>query len=252
MDVTVFRISGSFAYWKKGFTSGGSPLTFCFPPRTALIGLIGAVLGVERSKLASKFQFQKTKTAVIPLSPIIKDHLPQTWRQGPPTMVRNKIIPAKFKESFQANVEVVRNPQFEVVFNHYDTKLMDELNERLQEKRWFFTPYLGSLGLLADIDFVGEDTAHKADAKELLLDSVLPLTEGQAKSLRLSEDSEYIREEGIPLEVKSGRSFSYLDIAYVQKSAKPLRVISRGQETIKFFKLERRKKNVIFFEPCTS
>ncbi|MEW6070945.1 MAG: CRISPR-associated protein Cas5, partial [Candidatus Thermoplasmatota archaeon] len=45
MEPLVFTIKGQFAHWRKWFTTT-SPLTYSFPPRTAVIGLIGAILGV--------------------------------------------------------------------------------------------------------------------------------------------------------------------------------------------------------------
>jgi len=226
-------------------------LTFGFPPRTALIGLVGAVLGTDRERLPEDFKIDKTSTAVIPLSPLIKDRLPQNWRQGPPLIKGNRVSPAKFNESFQANLEVVRRPQFAVVLAHRNVELMNELEERLRNKRWFYPPYLGSLGFLADIEFEQIDEATETVAEDALIDSVLPLTAELADSVTLHQDNFCIREEGIPLEVLHGRAFKYLATAYVEKTCKPLRVTAKeGTKPIRYHHLEKTGKNVVFFESC--
>jgi CRISPR-associated protein Cas5h len=253
MEVCVFKIKGSHAYWKKGFSSGGSPLTFGFPPRTAVIGLIGAVLGIDRDRLAEEFQIQNTETAVIPLSPLIKDHLPQNWRQGPPTIEGDKVRPAKFNESFQANIEIVRNPSFAIVFRHRNAELMHELVKRLQDKRWFYPPYLGSLGFLADVEFDQNDEASEVSGMEIALDSVLPMTEAQAKLVGLHQDNLCFREEGVPLDVLKGRIFRYVAYVYAGQEGRPLKVIAKdNKHPIRCFHLKRSDKNVVFFESCAN
>ena len=253
MEVCLFQVKGSHAYWKKGFSSGSSPLTFGFPPRTAVIGLIGAILGIERDKLAEEFQIQETNTAVIPLSPLTKDHLPQNWRQGPPTIEKKKVIPAKFNESFQANIEIVRNPRFSIVFAHRNQNLMHELLKRLQEKKWFYPPYLGSLGFLADVDFEHEDEASETTGKEIMIHSVFPLTEDQAKFVGFHQDNLCIREEGVPLNVLKGRVFRYLAFAYAEKTGRPLKVVAKDNtHPIRYFHLNKADKNVVFFESCAN
>jgi len=253
MEVCIFQVKGSHAYWKKGFSSGGSPLTFGFPPRTAVVGLIGAVLGIDRDRLVQEFQIQETNTAVIPLSPLVKDRLPQNWRQGPPTIEKNSVKPAKFNESFQANLEIVRNPRFAIVFAHRNMKLMHELVERLREKKWFYPPYLGSLGFLADVEFYYEDEASENSGVDIVLHSVLPLTETQAKFVRLHQDNLCIREEGVPLDVLKGRIFRYVAYVYAEKAGRPLKVAANeNAHPIRYMHLKRADKNVVFFESCAN
>lgn len=253
MEVCIFQVKGSHAYWKKGFSSGGSPLTFGFPPRTAVVGLIGAVLGIDRDRLAQEFQIQETNTAVIPLSPLVKDRLPQNWRQGPPTIEKNRVKPSKFNESFQANIEIVRNPRFAIVFTHKNAKLMHNLVERLQEKKWFYPPYLGSLGFLADVEFDYEDEASENSGVNIVLHSVLPLTETQAKFVGLHQDNLCIREEGVPLDVLKDRAFRYVAYVYAEKTGGPLKISTKDNaHRISYFHLKRANKNVVFFESCAN
>ena len=49
-EITVFDVWAPFAYFRKAFTTT-SALTFSFIPRSAIEGLIGAILGIRRSAL---------------------------------------------------------------------------------------------------------------------------------------------------------------------------------------------------------
>ena len=132
-------------------------------------------------------------------------------------------------------------------------QLMSELVERLREKKWFYPPYLGSLGFLADIEFDSEDEATEKSDAEIALDSVLPLTESQAKFVGLHQENLYFREEGVPLDVPNGRIFRYVAYVYAEKTGAPLKVTANDNtHPIEYYHLKRADKNVVFFESCAN
>ncbi|MGQ9462818.1 MAG: CRISPR-associated protein Cas5 [Candidatus Fervidibacter sp.] len=79
IDVCIFQVRGQFAHWRKWFTMT-SPLTYSFPQRTAVVGMVGAILRVPQEEVADVFKLSDTRIAVCPLKPIQKDRLPQKWR----------------------------------------------------------------------------------------------------------------------------------------------------------------------------
>ena len=179
--VLVFEIKGQFAHWRKWFTTT-SPLTYSFPPRTAIIGLIGAILGIQRDEVPELFLFEKTLISVCPLNRITRDRLPETWYQSPIRISNGRLRREDIKkaaETFQANLEVIRYPRYRVIFWHENERLMEELAGRLQEKRWFYPPYLGILGFLADVRFELEDEALEEEGREVELNSIFPLRKGR-------------------------------------------------------------------------
>jgi CRISPR-associated protein Cas5h len=125
------RLQGQFGHWRKWFTTT-SALTYSFPPRTAIIGLLGAILGIDRKKLSELFPINRTRIAVCPINPIVKDRIPQNWRQGPIEIMGRKVNPGKICESFRQNLEVIRSPDYRIFFAHKDKALMAELVERLK------------------------------------------------------------------------------------------------------------------------
>jgi|UniRef100_A0A7C1NZV6 CRISPR-associated protein Cas5h len=251
IPVCLFSVRGTFAHWRKWFTTT-SALTYSFPPRTAVIGMVGAILGVPRSELAKRFPAQVTRIAVCPLRPIVKDRLPEKWRQGPPTLDKGRFRAAKMIEPFQENLEVIRRPHYRVVFWHRDERLMNELRERLQQKRWVYSPCMGIMGFLADIEWEGEDVAKLLEVEQADIRSVLPLNEETAKGIDLSELEAILREERVPNEVFPDRTFRHLYLAYVSREAKPLKVRMKEQDKLKVFHLRQLNQQIVGFELCVS
>lgn len=249
IPVYLFTIRGTFGHWRKWFTTT-SALTYSFPPRTSVIGMIGAILGVPRSELAKRFPVDATRIAVCPLRPIVKDRLPEKWRQGPPILDKGRLRPAKMIETFQENLEVIRRPYYRVVFWHRDKALMQELKERLQQKRWVYPPYMGIMGFLADIEWEGEDQAEEIAVERADICSVLPLDEAMAKAIDLSESEAILREERVPNEVFPDRRFRHLYLAYLSREAKPLKVQMKPS-FFRVFSLHTRKEAMFFLEDAT-
>jgi len=251
MKTLVFTVKGQFAHWRKWFTTT-SALTYSFPPRTAIVGLIGATLGIQRDDVSSVFPMNMTRIAVCPMTRIIKDRLPQIWFQSPIRITGGRIADLdKASERFQANLEVIRYPYYRIVFWHKDQDLMNDLNGRLKGKQWFYPPYLGMLGFLADVEFEADDEAEEKNARNVELHSILPLSDRKGWSLEPSRSGNYIREERIPLDVLSERLFRYLSVAYIESAAQPLQVKSEDQD-ISYFHLKRKNLNIMWMESCAN
>lgn len=249
IPVCIFTVRGAFGHWRKWFTTT-SALTYSFPPRTSVIGMIGAILGIPREEIARQFPMSGTRTAVCPLRPIVKDRLPEKWRQSPPRIIRGKFDPAKMDESFQENLEVIRRPHYRIVFSHSDKSVMRDVRERLQQKRWVYPPCLGIMGFLADVVWEGEDVAEEIEVEQADILSVLPLTEAMAQAIDLSETAALLREERIPNEVFSDRTFRHLYLAYVSREAEPLSVRAKKGK-LPAFVLKQGQWQGVFFEQVT-
>ena len=182
--VLVFDISGEYAHFRK-FNTTSSPLTFCLPPRPAVAGMLGAVLGMERElgpnvwppgtvPLNEVFHPDKCALAIRIMQPIKKTqigfNLLDTSKQGSSFF--------NIKNRTQIEFEFLKDPVFRIYLHHMDTALMQDLTERIRHKRHHFTPYLGLAQLTADVNFVGIfDCEKRAAGKEhTLIHSAVNLT----------------------------------------------------------------------------
>jgi CRISPR-associated protein Cas5h len=71
VKVIVFDIWGDYGHFKK-FHTTASPLTFSFPPPTAVIGIVAAILGIDKENYWDTFSHDNTRLAdiIIPLKSV--------------------------------------------------------------------------------------------------------------------------------------------------------------------------------------
>lgn len=69
--VLIFDLVGSMAHFRAYYTNSSS-LSYAFPPRTALTGIISAILGFERDTYYEQFNINNCKIAISVKSPIRK------------------------------------------------------------------------------------------------------------------------------------------------------------------------------------
>lgn len=162
----VFDISGEYGHFRK-FNTTSSPLTYSIPTRSALSGILGAVLGIERETSAGVFPEgvipvnelfapEKASFAIQILNPINKTNI------GFNLLDTGKSAASFFniKNRTQIEFELLKNPKFRIFFDHSNESIFNELSERIKNVRHHFTPYLGLSQFTAMIDFVGEIGAN--------------------------------------------------------------------------------------------
>jgi len=71
LKVLQVKISGRLAHFRKVFSNSTS-LSYYFPPRTTIAGILAAALGLERDSYYEKFNSDKLKIGVEALTPLRK------------------------------------------------------------------------------------------------------------------------------------------------------------------------------------
>lgn len=149
--VLSFSLEGQFAHFRRGYSSR-TALTFPFPPKTALAGVVGAILGTPLPNPGWTLDPAAFSVAVKPNVPVRTMMFPVTYRQAPPGFAKNAdptLIPLEF---------IVR-PSYTVYVSLADETLMADLKQRLQDHTAVYTPCLGITELIADVRYLGEGTA---------------------------------------------------------------------------------------------
>lgn len=146
MKILIFDISGEFAHFRK-FNTTSSPLTYTIPTRTAISGLLGAILGIGREEFYDHFLKEKAFIAVQVLNPIRK--------QGYGfNLINTKEGMYRIKNRTQVRFEFVADPAYRVFLTHTDAGIFNGLKERIEKKDYTFQPYLGLAQLTSDVTFV--------------------------------------------------------------------------------------------------
>jgi len=151
--VLAFTLTGQFGHFRRGYATR-TGLTYPFPPKTAIAGVIGAVLGIPKPHPAWTLDPEALAVAVKPNVPLRTLMIPITFRQAPPGRGSDAqlatLIPLEF---------LVR-PSYTVYVSLADEARMAELQQRLEDHTCIYTPYLGITELIADLAYLGDGLAR--------------------------------------------------------------------------------------------
>ncbi|MDO6437057.1 type I-B CRISPR-associated protein Cas5b [Cyclobacterium sp. 1_MG-2023] len=229
----IFDISGEYGHFRK-FNTTTSPLTYSIPTTSAIYGLLGAVLGIERedshNKIREKkehlrevFSSKNASVAVRPLSEIKKVNIGF-----------NLLDTGSYQSFFnvtnrtQIEYELLKDPKFRI-YLRWEHQLKDELIERLKIKRYHFNPYLGISQMTANIDFVAERELSKISEGDYVeFNSAINLSEMQTEKAPI--DINLIKErtfqvETFPLDMQIDRTIKRYGEILIEMNGNNLRAI---------------------------
>lgn len=147
MDALLIKISGNWGHFKKVDTNN-NPLTHDIITKTALIGLIGAVNGIDRSKMKSLFpQLSEDLLYSVAVNRIVRK---ESWGF---TLRSIKANLAKSPWQF----EVLKSPNFTVLValqNNRSKEIFETFKENTKSQNAYYNPTLGLANCPADIEFI--------------------------------------------------------------------------------------------------
>lgn len=158
-EILIFDISGEYGHFRK-YNTTVSPLTYSIPTRTAIAGILGAVLGMEREisdvvypdecfPVQEFFSKQNTDIAVQIINPIKKENVAFNLIN-----TKTSFYDLTKAGRTQIEFELLKNVKYRIFFAINDKKIFDELTERIKNKRHHFSPYLGLAQFTANLSFV--------------------------------------------------------------------------------------------------
>jgi len=164
MNVVAFTLSAKFGHFLRA-EANANGVTYPIPPRTALLGLVGAVLGFEKDRVQQELADANLA---------VGGQLPKRFwhktnvRKDPPAP-----LPFRIKKTEKGTSSAQRNfrfpqewlwkPRFRI-WAALPEPRHAELASRLREHRWHFTPCMGLSEMLADLTEVVEETAVQLPA----------------------------------------------------------------------------------------
>jgi len=157
MKACQFTLGGAWGHFKRPETNN-NPLTHDFITKTALIGLMGAVLGTERDEMREKYPAfsEDLRYGVQLLNPVKKE--------SHSFIVRNADRPGRFYKSGNRlpkpkHFEFLRDPRFRVALALKDERsedFFDLFAQALRDQEARYTPVLGLHNCPANITFESE------------------------------------------------------------------------------------------------
>lgn len=235
MKILIFDVSGEFAHFRK-FNTTSSPLTYTIPTRTAVTGLLGAILGIGREVFYDHFLKEKASVAIQVLKPIRK--------QGYGfNLINTKEGMYRIKNRTQVRFEFVADPAYRVFFTQSDPALLANLKERIERKDFTFQPYLGLAQMTSDVTFVDfidasdvKSSGEPVDiisavnlglctGKKIEIDPELKYTSAiMPMEMVIDKDDTTVKPAAVGVLPKNRKTTEYAEVIY-EASGKPVRVM---------------------------
>ena len=185
--IIIFDIWGDYAHFKKPYTTT-SPLTYSIPSRTALTGIIGAIMGIMKDKNNEDLNYSKCNLSIRIMNPIKKTIINQNLIN---TKTAEKMSRMKSKGGrTQIRIENLKDVKYRIYVEIFSEKEHNDLLSRLKNHSPVFTPSLGISENLANFSFI-EEVEYKKEMGDIKLHSVLNIEKIQPQNVIFEEGKEY-------------------------------------------------------------
>lgn len=225
MNCVVFKWSARFGHFLKAEANASAP-SYPIPPRTALLGMIGAVLGLSKDE--PQVELADCRIAVGGKAARRHWHSANLRKKLPaplPKVVTGK-SPGSSAEPKNTIIkqEWLVDPSFEVIAS-LPAPWQEDFISRLKEQRWHFCPCMGLSEMIADLVFVEAQEAVPLPDSCHQVSTVFRREEGSPDLMEASAAGLSIQSLRLPRHVGADRSFTH--DAYLREiNCKPVPVES--------------------------
>jgi len=199
--VLVFDIKGPMAHFRKYYTNSSS-LSYLFPPRTVVVGLIAGLLGLpseRHTKEKREVYYEKFDEKMCFVSLSLRSNVRRIMQTVNYSFTKTDGGKIDFSKHSQIPLEILlpesdNEITYRVYFYHAnEEEIYGELKRRVEGQRFVYPPYMGLSEFLASIDNVGEGKVSKNPNREVELNSVCKLKEVELDFS--GKDLQYITEK---------------------------------------------------------
>lgn len=171
MKVIAFDIWGDYGYFRRGYTST-STITYPFPSRTTIAGLISGILGLEKDSYHDIFKEDNSKVGLRILNPIKKININLNYINTKESLLLSEI---KNNPRVQVQAEFLKDVKYRIYVSLDNNNLMNELYSNLSEHKSVFTPCFGISECIVDFKLAYNDVFDLSIVEEtdVNIDSVI-------------------------------------------------------------------------------
>lgn len=224
MQTLVVDVQGEYGQFKKPY-SPASPVTYPFPPPTAVLGILGAILGYSKDSYHERLGWQTLRIGVGVRVPVrilrAAINLLQT-KDGTDAFFRPR---AGQNTHTQVPFEFLKAPpHHRLCYRLYVAGLKEEIAQNLADSlragRTVYTVSLGLAPCIADVEWVGEWEAKPLNGETWSAVTVVPLAENLTINY---EDGRRYHRLRVPAVMDSNRVVHRYQEVVVAEDAQPIR-----------------------------
>ncbi len=211
--LVTFDVASPFGFFRKNFTTTNA-LTFSVIPRSAVEGLIGSIVGIDRESFPRLLE--SSKIAVQLMSKVRKInmkymHINHDWIYGPLNryLSGRQFILQKMRApmSTAASVELLVNPFYRIYVDTNSEDINNNLASNIRNKQSYYTPYLGGSSYICSLRYIGEYEYEKDVSNGLYrkVSSIIPYTNNRMPRIQLEKGVSFASEEDIAIHIDDER-----------------------------------------------
>lgn len=177
----VFDIWGDYGYFRKGYTAT-STLSYPFPSRTTLAGIVSGILGYDRDSYYDLFGPKNSAFALQIVNPLQKMRINLN-------LIDTKtgfILSDNKGQRTQLPAEFLKDVRYRIWLWLDDDLIMEDLLTFLLNHKSVYTPYLGISECIANINLVNggffEPKKNSfTDKESIRVNSIIPVDKAKIK-----------------------------------------------------------------------
>ena len=223
----VFDIKGFFAFFRKHFSTT-SALSYSFPPRTTIAGIVAAALGYERDSYYTCFSSERCRIGLQVRSLVrhVTNAVNYLMTDGSITLEKLRGCGGSMPIHLDMLVSGETEPlqlSYRIYFSHKDEELMGELSERIRVRKFLYPPSLGAACNIAELEYIAltEAEVYKPEG-EVEVHTVLPVS--ALRRIYPRQGRIYL-EELVPAEFTEERRLKREESYVYEAEGRPIRVI---------------------------
>ncbi len=177
--VVIFDIWGDYGYFRRGYTTT-STISYPFPSRTTLAGIVSGILGYDRDSYYDLFGPKNSSFALQIINPIKKLRINLN-------LIDTKtgfILSDNKGQRTQLPAEFLKDVKYRIYLWLEDNLIMDNLLKLLTNHEAIYTPYLGISECLANLKLVKKGLIEPKEISvegDILVNSIVPTDKAKIK-----------------------------------------------------------------------
>jgi CRISPR-associated protein Cas5h len=154
-EILVFDIWSDYSCFRVPYTTT-SVLSYPFPPRTAVAGIISAILGLKKDSYHEElFNEDNSKISIRILGGLDKIKLGLNLLDTKFGFTPDEIIKKGQPPRIQVPFHFFKDVKYRIYVWLKNNEMFYKLEKMLKEHKSVYTPYLGLAFLIADFEFIG-------------------------------------------------------------------------------------------------